>query len=93
MRPEYTEIKKLAGMLLEANIPFSTYYYLEGMQIRYFDKNGLQVCSVIENDVSYGNRADLLEIMGLCNSEDSVEGYLTADTVFNRIQNHYAKNI
>lgn len=54
---------------------------------------GYRVCSVIQSFASYGNKLDLLEIMGLLKPEergaDSVRGWLTAKDVFERIKEHY----
>lgn len=46
-----------------------------------------------EHDGSYGRTDDKLELMGLLTKEESecdeVEGWLTAEDVFNRISKHY----
>jgi hypothetical protein len=70
---------------------------MEHYQIEYPCGGDLRVCSVIEGFGTYGNEADLLEIMGLLTSEerrdDIVLGGLSADDVFKRIKDHYLKNI
>lgn len=87
---KYNEIFVLKRKLEKAKIPFRMRPLLGGYQIGYPTLGGDRVCSIIEHSGSYGNEVDKLEIMGLANDrEDSVEGYLTADDVFNRIQEHY----
>lgn len=103
---KYTEILKLKEMLEEANIPFTftddSYNIKEKLgknpakeafyqwlypayQIRLGD-----LADVIEHRGSYGNEADLLEIMGGLTEEemeyDIVLGYLTAEEVFKRFK-------
>lgn len=83
------EIKALCNMLLMAGIPFSFQTFDEGYQVCY--PNTIDtVCSIICHKYSYGHENGLLEIMGLVEIEDDeVEGYLTAEEVFKRIQNHW----
>lgn len=59
-------------------------------------KNGAKeekICDVVQNCISYGNKQDLLEIMGGLTEEeqrcDSVLGYLTAEEVFKRFKQCY----
>lgn len=102
---EYKEIFKLKEMLEQAGIPFEFIDRTEDLsrlpnykecyqsyQICYPQEKG-RVCSVIEGFSSYGNDADLLEIMGLLTDEeaknDRVMGWLSAEDVFNRIKTHY----
>lgn len=89
------EILKLRCMLEKAEIPFSFSELFGGYHIEYPTITGV-VCSVIEHDCSYGNEKDLLEIHGLLTEkegeEDSVLGYLTAENVFQRIENHWKEN-
>lgn len=84
---KYNEIIKLHEMLTKADIPHEFTEEWGGHHILYSCMG--YTCSVIEHDYSYGNKRDLLEIMGLLTPEesaqDSVAGYLTADDVFNRI--------
>lgn len=84
---KYNEIVKLHEMLTKADIPHEFTEEYGGHHILYSCMG--YTCSVIEHDYSYGNKRDLLEIMGLLTPEesaqDSVAGYLTADDVFNRI--------
>lgn len=47
-----------------------------------------RVSDAIEHFMSYGSEDDLLEIMGLTENGDSVEGGLTAQEVFERFKRH-----
>ena len=87
----YTEILKLDKMLTDANIPHTLDRFLDGWQICYPNNDG-RVADAIQHFGSYGNAENLLEIMGLVKPEetsDSVLGHLTAEDVFNRINEHY----
>ena len=46
-------------------------------------------CSVVCNEMSYGHENGLLEIWGLGDTEDDVQGWLTASDVFARIYTDY----
>lgn len=48
-----------------------------------------RLVSVIQGYMSYGGNLDLLEIMGLTENDEDVEGYLSADEVFARIVKVY----
>ena len=98
---DYKEIIKLKEMLENANIPFDFFRWLEnddlpkdyldvmdGYVLKYPNRCSGEVCSVIEHGGSYGHEADKLEIMGLTGTDD-VEGWLSAEEVFNRIKKHY----
>jgi len=88
------ELKKLDELLTEAGIPH------EVTSIDYLGEDGVdcqicypsykeKICDAINHRFSYGHEAGKLEIMGLVDPDvvgDSVEGYLTAEQVFNRIQ-------
>jgi hypothetical protein len=52
------------------------------------------VCDAVCHEYSYGGSLGLLEIMGLVGDDipDDVEGWLTAEEVFNRIRKHYCEN-
>lgn len=79
-----TEIRKLAEGLTARNIPFDLHPLWDGWQIMTEDWDA--IC----HTYSYGSDRDLLEIMGSIVSEDagdSVEGYLTAADVLERIDN------
>lgn len=79
-----TEIRKLAEGLTARNIPFDLHPLWGGWQIT------AEGWDAICHTYSYGSDKDLLEIMGVIVSEDagdSVEGYLTAADVLERIDN------
>lgn len=82
MKRIYTvEMNKLMVGLAERSIPFSVSYLFHGMQVR-CDK-----WDAICHDGSYGSRNGLLEIMGsiVKIDYDTVEGYLTAQDVLDRV--------
>lgn len=93
------EIERLANMLTEAGIPFERadddarpynpkFQYMRRVK---YPNYAEEVCSVIQGSYSYGGEENLLEIRGLSPYDgiDEVDGYLTADEVFNRIQKHW----
>lgn len=90
-----SEMEKLASLLAEAKIPFlKTKDRFCGTQIVYAYK-GKKVCDAISNRHSYGGTDGLLEIMGLVDEKeigDVVEGWLTAEEVFNRIKKHWEEH-
>ena len=95
-KENYKEIFRLKEMLEKANIPFEFkehHDYRNGYQILYPADGEINRCSVIEHSFSYGNKRDLLEIMGLLTDEeseyDSVVGFLSAENVFERIKKDY----
>lgn len=59
-------------------------------------KNGVILCDAIQNTLSYGNKADKLEISGALTAaelaNDEVLGYLTAAEVFKRFKYCYINN-
>ena len=81
------EMHHLANMLGSANIPYEIEELWGGLHINYPNRENC-VCSVICHDFSYGGHLGLLEIMGLTDDDD-VQGYLTAQDVYNRIAMHY----
>lgn len=92
-----TEMTKLINMLTEANIPFELTTDVMGTPNNqvWYPTYANPVCDAICHKYSYGGKDGLLEIMGLVDetvTDDSVEGYLTAETVFNRIHAHYTHN-
>lgn len=88
--PEYTEMDKLIPLLCKADIPFDLTVIFGRPQIVYPSVYSC-VCDVICNRWSYGGSDGLLEISGITDDsfEDGVEGYLTAEEVFDRISKHY----
>lgn len=88
----FQEISKLKKLLDDSKVKYDSFHKLsDGFQIiiSKFDFD------VVENSGSYGNREDLLEIMGLLTKSelenDRVLGNLTAKQVFNRIVKAYKK--
>lgn len=87
------EIFRLKEMLEKENIPFEFIERkeVEGYQLAYpkFLKPNeiIEAVSVIQHKFSYGNDVNLLEIWET--SKGDVEGYLSAEDVFERIKKHY----
>lgn len=102
---KHTEIFKLKELLEDAHIPFEFTdegfdwgdgNAFEKYHIEYpcsYKESQDRVCSVIQGWGTYGAEDNLLEIMGLLTPEEEknncVCGWLTAQDVFERIQNHY----
>ena len=87
-----TQMKKLEIMLDTFNVPFEITRHYSGTKQIWYPSRENPVCDVICFYGSYGFEYGLLEIMGLVNEEkihDSVEGYLTAKEVFDRIWDDY----
>lgn len=85
----YKEIHKLDNLLTEADIPHTMRRIYDGWQIFYYSPENC-AADVVQHFGSYGSHRDLLEIMGLC--DESVEGFLSAQEVFERIKCHYKKS-
>lgn len=87
------EALRLASMCLAHNIPFEIAEYWNGFLIGYpCLKQEERVSDAVCHDGSYGRNDGLLEIKGLVNEEevgDSVEGWLTAEQVFERWHKHW----
>ena len=88
-----TEMEKLINKLAKADIPYelTVQPVTNSIQVWYPTQEN-PVCDVICHEYSYGGKDGLLEIMGLVDetkTEDSVEGYLTADEIFERIAKHH----
>lgn len=86
-----TESANLVRLLVAAGVPHEVRTIYDGVQICYpnLDRS---VGDVVCHNFSYGGKYGLLEIMGVGVSEDvwdSVEGWLTAETVFDRWYAHY----
>ncbi len=92
-----TEMRKLEIMLNTFNVPFEITRHYSGTKQIWYPNCENPICDVIcfgETNLggSYGHEKGLLEIMGLVNEEetdDSVEGYLTAEEVFERMWDDY----
>lgn len=87
MKINPAEMHHLANMLGSANIPYEIEELWGGLHINYPNKENC-VCSVICHSFSYGGHLGLLEIMGLTDDDD-VQGFLTAQDVYNRIALHF----
>ena len=88
------QILRLGSMLQAANIPFELRDCWEGYQICYPSIANC-ISDAVCHGFSYGHEKGLLEIMGLVNEEevgDSVEGWLTAEQVFERWQKHWLEH-
>lgn len=86
-----SEMDKLIDLLNTYHIPHEVTENLDTPQVWYPSRKNC-VCDAICHRYSYGYAQGLLEIMGLVNEAeigDTVEGYLTASTVFGRIFNDY----
>ena len=89
----------LAEMLLQNDISFefikSEDSFVKGHQI-IIRRNGRRLCDVVQNNISYGNDMNLLEIMdGLTEDElenDVVLGNLTVLEAFNRCKYCFDNN-
>lgn len=86
-----TESANLVRLLVAAGVPHEVRTIYDGVQVCYpnLDRS---VGDVVCHNFSYGGKYGLLEVMGVGVSKDSwdsVEGYLTAETVFDRWYAHY----
>lgn len=59
--------------------------------VRYYGHGENLICDAICHSGSYGHEEGLLEIMGLTRNDDSVEGWLTSEEVFDRISEDWSK--
>lgn len=59
--------------------------------MRYYGHGENLICDAICHSGSYGHEEGLLEIMGLTRNDDSVEGWLTSEEVFDRISEDWSK--
>jgi hypothetical protein len=85
-----TESANLVRLLVAAGVPHEVRSLCDGVQIIYPSRKdycGDAIC----HPYSYGHERGLLETMGVgaCDEDDDVEGYLTAETVFDRWHAHY----
>lgn len=85
-----TEMYKLINLLIEAKIPFEVGENMDTPQVWYPSKK-IHICDAICHRWSYGHEKGLLEIMGLTTDPEDVEGYLTAEEVFKRIQKDFVE--
>lgn len=89
VKPEYKEILKLDKMLDVAGIYHELVRNWDGWEIIYYGHGEEKVSDAIEHHGSYGEDADLLEIMGLTDDGYDVQGYLSAKDVFDRWSKHW----
>ena len=85
---------RLASMLQTAEIPFEMRPVHDGYQVCYPSVANC-ISDAVCHDFSYGHEKCLLEIMGLVDEEevgDTVEGWLTAEQVFERWAKHWTEN-
>lgn len=85
-----TESANLVRLLVAAGVPHEVRIIYDGVQVLYpnlFRSVGDVIC----HSHSYGHERGLLEAMGVgaCDDLDDVEGWLTAETVFDRWYAHY----
>lgn len=59
--------------------------------VRYYGHGENLICDAICHSGSYGHEEGLLKIMGLTRNDDSVEGWLTSEEVFDRISEDWSK--
>ena len=85
------EFFPLLTTLVKNDIPFDVRRMYDGFQIFYPNIEN-QVCDVIIHSYSYGYKEGLLEIMGLSDTDDNVDGFLHGYDIFNRIFSHYINN-
>ena len=89
--PFEKEFYPLLTRLVKNDIPFDIRRIFDGFQLIYPNIEN-QVCDVVIHMGSYGVIDGTLEIMGLNDNEDNVDGYLHEYEVFDKIFNHYIKN-
>ena len=87
LNDRYKEILVLDKMLTDAGIPHTTMRHFDGWIVVYPDADERYVMDAIEHFGSYGNKFDKLEIMW----GGRVQGFLSAQDVFDRIKAHYEK--
>ena len=88
---DYTEMGKLEWLLQEAKIPYRIEYIWGMPSVRYYGHGEELICDAVCHSGSYGHEEGLLEIMGLTRNDDSVEGWLTSEEVFDRIFEDWSK--
>lgn len=88
---DYTEMVRLELLLQEAKIPYQMDYVMGMPSVRYYGHGDELICDAICHRGSYGHEIGLLEIMGLTRNDDSVEGWLTSEEVFDRISEDWNK--
>ena len=85
-----TEMGKLGNLLLNTGIPFEVVRHpMNHTPMIKYPNDDKCICSVVCHDFSYGGKQGLLEVMGLVKDDEDVEGFLTANEVYNRIYEDY----
>lgn len=87
------EMITLIDKLQSAGIPHEVVKqdFFDSIQVCYPSQENC-ICDAICHQYSYGGRDGFLEIMGLTDTEDGVEGWLTANDVFARMYTDYMSN-
>lgn len=104
MNLDLTELERLACLLEKAGIPFEredcrtapdewaeeagTPYYFEHHEI-YYPSAAEHISDAVISFGSYGHEDGLLEQMGLVPGSNDVDGWLKAQTVFDRWKEHF----
>lgn len=89
LNDKYKEILVLDKMLTEAGIPHTLARHLDGWIVAYPSNTVYYIMDAVEHFGSYGNQLDRIEV--LWRGCKDVEGWLTAQEVFDRIKAHYEK--
>lgn len=89
LNDRYKEILVLDKMLTDAGIPHTLDRHLDGWIVVYPHPGTNRVMDAVEHFGSYGNQFDKLEIMW----GKQVQGWLSAQEVFERIKAHYEKKV
>ena len=84
------EINKLTNLLDNAGIPYEMEELYGGWLLCYPTKENRE-SDVICHGFSYGHEEGLLEMMGLT-EDDDVQGYMTAEEVFEVWNKHYQEH-
>lgn len=83
------ELSKLVDYLANQETTYEVQKMLNGYIVIVYDKNGERSWDAICHDGSYGHELGLLEVMGervVRVTNDTVEGYLTAKEVIERLE-------
>lgn len=95
VNPKYTAILDLSNMLADAGLKFDIRRFHDGYQVSYPDFDNMAV-DAVQHWASYGEDKNLIQIMfhderfpGCAECDASVEGYLTAKEVFDRIVKYH----
>ena len=90
--PKYCKpILRLADLCSSEGIPFVMRPLFNGLQLVFPEFDTWEL-DVICHDYSYGRDSGLVEVAGaICENDDTVEGYLDVEEVFERIKKYYKK--